>query len=153
DDVAARIALAPELRAEIVGGVLADCEEDALGVQLHSALELETVDATVLLSHASHLRGYHWDVERVESTTILRLVVDPRWLTVRADDDVARPRHEIQRHPDSLASCADHDGSLAPRLVAVAVGADVRGLTVDSLEPRNGRPHVLEPDREQEPRR
>ena len=39
------VALAAELRAEVVGGILADGEEDLVGVELHAVLEVERVHA------------------------------------------------------------------------------------------------------------
>ena len=54
---------------------------------------------------------------------------------------------------DAAPPGADDDRLLPARLVAIAVGADVRAVAVDLAQPRDARPHVLEPDAEQQPAR
>ena len=103
-----------------------------------------------VVAHARDRIGEHGDVERVELVAVL-LFVELRGTPVRADDDVARPRREVERHADRSAPVADHDDLLALTVEAVAVGADVRVRAVDVLDAGHVGPHVAQSDRQQQP--
>src|SRR6478609_1184253 len=102
--------------------------------------------------HAADRRLDHGDVQRVELVAVL-LEIEVRRLAVRADDDVARPRAEVEGHADGFPSRADDDDLLVDALAAVAVGADMRGVAVDAVEPWYVGPDVLQADREEQPAR
>ena len=87
------------------------------------------------------------DVQRLE--LVEKNLAHLRLLAIRADDDLFGPRPERERHPNGLPPCADDDGFLVPRLVTVAVGADVNGLTVAAVEAGNVGPEILDADGEQ----
>ena len=53
--------------------------------------------------------------------------------------------------PDGAAAAADDDDLLSARVVAVAIGTDVRVLPESVLEARDVRPDVADADGEQEP--
>ena len=102
--------------------------------------------------HAGDRRFEHGNVQRVELLAVFR-PIEVGGRATGADDDVARPGGEIEGDADGFSSLADDDDLFANALVAVAVGADVRVRAVDLLKPRNIRPHVAQPDGEQEPPR
>src|SRR5262245_15092667 len=91
----------------------------------------------------------HRDVQRVELVAVL-LKIEVRRLAVRADDDVARPGSEVERHRDRLSSRADDDDFLVDALAAVAVGADGRRVAVHAVEAWYVGPDVLQADREEQ---
>src|SRR6478752_6162396 len=99
--------------------------------------------------HAADRRLDHGDVQRVELVAVL-LEIEVRRLAVRADDYVARPRAEVEGHADGFPSRADDDDLLVDALAAVAVGADMRGVAVDAVEPWYVGPDVLQAARERE---
>ena len=57
---------------------------------------------------------------------------------------------DSERHPDGLFSGADDDCVLTPRLVSIAVGADMRSLAIAVGEPGNGRPDIVYTDRQKQ---
>jgi len=149
EDVAFVVAIAPKLNTEIVGRILAEGEEDLVGVELHSVGEHEAVNSIALAADARDRLREHGNVQRVELPAVLRLV-EIRRPAVGANDDVVRPGGEIERHSHSAPAVPDDDDLFAPRLVAVAVGTDVRVGSVDMVESRNIRPHVADTDRQQQ---
>jgi hypothetical protein len=150
-DVPVLVAHAPELRAEVVGRVLPDGVEDLLAPERRAVLELQRPERALAQRDPDDRIGAHLDVERGQLG--LDVGLRPERLAVGADDDLARPGGQVERHPHGLASLPEDHGLLVARIVAVAVGADVRAVAVDLLEPRDPRPDVLEPDPEQNPPR
>jgi hypothetical protein len=148
--VTAAVARASQLRAEVVGRVLRDGEEELVDVEPRSIRQLETLDCVAAIPDARNRVGENADVVRVELVAVLRRI-DVGWAAVGADDDVARPRREVQRHRHGLSAGTDHGDPFAARIEAVAIRAHVRVGAVNVLQTGNVGPHVAQSDREQEP--
>ena len=71
-------------------------------------------------------------------------------MAVGGDRDVIAPRRERQRHAQRATSVADHHDAYAARIVAVAVGTDVRVRAVHLLQTRDVGPDVNQADRPQQ---
>ena len=113
-------------------------------------VEHQAVYIVSVVAHTRDWIGEHGDVERVELVAVL-LLVELRRASVRGDDDVARPRREIECHADRSPAVADHDDLLALAVVTVAVGAHVRVRAVDVLHARDVGPDVAQSDRQEQP--
>src|SRR6266550_6510142 len=148
DDQAAQlITLASKLRTEVVGGVLADREVEALAVESHSSFQLDSRDFAILRDNRLDRCFQYGYVQRLE--LVEQSLAHIRLLAVRADNDLPGPRRERERHSHSLPPSADDDGLLVPRLVTIAVRAHVNGLAVTALEPWNVGPEILDADCEE----
>jgi hypothetical protein len=91
-DLPALVALASELHAEIIGGILRDREEDAVAVELEPIGELDGVQLSLGRVHPLDVRIDHRDLERVEP--FQELVVQLRLVSVGADDELVGPCRE-----------------------------------------------------------
>src|SRR5689334_890524 len=115
---------------------------------MHAVVQLEAVDRRALAGDAYDRLAEHGNVERVELLTVLGQIESGR-LAVGADDDVARPGCEVERHANGAPAASDHHDLLAARIVAVAVWADVRVVAEGVLESRHFRPDVANADGEE----
>jgi hypothetical protein len=101
-DVPVLVAHAPELRAEVVGRVLPDGVEDLLAPERRAVLELQRAERALAQRDPDDRIGAHLDVERGQLG--LDVGLRPERLAVGADDDLARPGGQVERHPHGLAS-------------------------------------------------
>ena len=71
DDLPVVVALASELRAEVVGRALRQREEEVVAVEVHAALELQGVDPVALGHDSLDARRQHGNVQCVELRALL----------------------------------------------------------------------------------
>ena len=118
---------------------------------MHTVAKLQTVNRIPgRAGDAQNRLGEHRNVQCVELLAVLGKIEGLR-LAICADDDVAAPRREVECHPHCLPATADDHDLLSPRLVAVAVGADVRARAEGVRQSGNVRPDVADADSEEEP--
>ena len=94
---------------DLDGGMSLDTDKIFLAVGQYPADEIERVHVGAAVAHAGDGRLDHRDIERVELLAVLRQV-EIRRLAIGADDDLARPGGEVERHAHRLPALSDdHD--------------------------------------------
>lgn len=141
DDVAALIAGATELHAEVIGRALRDGEEHLVGRKRLTAREREARHRAPLTADAVHGLRAKRDAAHREFV-VVAVFFHLRRAAIRGDGHGVAPVTQRHGHPQRAATVADHHDALAARLVAVAVGTHVGVGAVRLLEPRNLGPHV-----------
>ena len=142
----------PSCDAEIVGRILADGEEDLVGVELHPVVEAsrQWIDApsrhtrmigsmSTGMFSASSLSQYSGRSRSAGSPFVQMMMSRVQVVRLSAMPTARRPLPMTTTF-------------LSRALVAVAVGADVRVGAVDVLEPGDVGPDVANADREQQTR-
>src|SRR5688500_15146464 len=147
DDAPQLVALAPELRAEIVRWVLTDREIKPLAIQRHPASEIEGGYLTFLRSNTLNWRVEDRDVQNFE--LIQQVLLHIGLFAICADDDRARPRRESESHTDRFPSFPDYYRFPVAGLVSIAIRAHVYGFAVALIQAGDVGADIFEADRQQ----